>query len=131
MHIQSHKLGILVSFSDVLWQALGVKVFWAVWAFFSFSAVDSSDVSLQTTWSEVFETRGAIYFDAVMNLADVPGETPRLTESFPALRTLVGHLRTSCSTWVVNSFLIIASLHLLSSPLNGQLPVFVNLRSAI
>ena len=66
-----------MSFSDVLWQALGVKVFWAVWAFFSFSAVDSSDVSLQTTWREVFETRGAIYFDAVMNLADVPGEIPR------------------------------------------------------
>ena len=87
-----------MSFSDVLWQALGVKVFWAVWAFFSFSAVDSSDVSLQTTWREVFETRGAIYFDAVMNLADVPGENPRCAESFPALRTLVGHLRTSCST---------------------------------
>ena len=70
-----------------------------------------------------------------MDAFDVQWEIPRWTKSFPTLRTLVWHLRTSCSTWVVKSFLVkllrIVSLHLFSSVLNGQPAVILNLRTAI
>ena len=48
-----------------------MNVFWAVWAFLSFSVVDSSDVSLQTTWREVFGAQGALYFNAMTNISNV------------------------------------------------------------
>ena len=64
-----------------------------------------------------------------MDAFDVQGEILRFTESFLTLRTLVGHLRTSCSTRVVNSFLI--KFLRITSLLNGQPHVFLNLCSAI
>ena len=60
-----------MSSSDVLWQAAEKKVVRTVWASLSFSVVHLSDVLLQTTWGEVFGARGALHFNALMNLADV------------------------------------------------------------
>ena len=86
MHIQSHKLGIFVSSSDVFIIAAKRKVFWAVWAFLSFSVAHHSYVPLQLRTIEHLRTVRAMFAHIIMNFFDVLCQTIQ-TSRIELLRT--------------------------------------------